>query len=309
MEIEELKAIPITSLLSHLGIEPVTKNREKVQWLYHSPLREDRTPSFSVSRTKNLWNDLALEKGGNVIDLAIQLNGNCTFHKAAEWLEEQYKAFGTGITSEQDKSRYHQSVLNPRRPTESDIRNVKVIELEHRALLGYIMKRGIPIDIGKRYCKEVHYTVFNKEYFGLCFMNIVGGMEIRNVYFKGCYGEKAPSVIPVDKSSRTESCCVFEGFMDFLSYNALRMRNAIGIIPSEPCDCIVLNSTSIVAKAISFIKVYNKAYCYLDNDAAGRNAFKEVLDSMQGAVIDMSSAYSEFNDLNDYLMGKKKIFP
>ena len=58
-------------------------------------------------------------------------------------------------------------------------------------------------------------------------------------------------------------------------------------------------------RILPYHKAYKTSYCYLDNDMAGRNAFKDVLDSMQGEVIDMSSAYSEFNDLNDYLLGQR----
>ena len=43
MEIEELKNIEITRLLTHLGYNPVSKNKANTQWMYRSPLREDRT--------------------------------------------------------------------------------------------------------------------------------------------------------------------------------------------------------------------------------------------------------------------------
>ena len=201
MEIEDLKKIPITSLLSHLGHEPAYKIKGMTQWMYHSPLREDKTPSFSVSTQKNLWNDLGSGIGGNVIDLAIALNGNCTFHKAATWLEEQYRSFASDSFTENLKSR-RQSFFNPQRPSESDFKDVRVEDLSHKALLSYLLNRGIPIEIGRLYCHEVHYCVYQKEYFGICFQNIVGGLEIRNAFFKGCYGEKAPSIIPISKDKQ-----------------------------------------------------------------------------------------------------------
>ena len=49
MKTDELKRIPIWELLSHLGIEPVSKRGGGAQLLYHSPLRPDRNASFSVS--------------------------------------------------------------------------------------------------------------------------------------------------------------------------------------------------------------------------------------------------------------------
>lgn len=200
----------------------------------------------------------------------------------------------------------HIIFLNPKRPTAEDMCDVKVVPLAQHALLSYLMSRGIPIEVGTKYCQEVHYTIYARENFGLCFPNIVGGMEIMNVYFKGCYGVKAPSVIPIEKHKHTQACCVFEGFMDFLSYIVLSTSGRSEVIQLEPCDCIVLNSTSIVHKALPFIKVYQQAYCYLDNDSAGETAYLEIKEAMNGNAKNCCAMYAEYNDLNDYLLGKKR---
>ncbi len=299
MNIEEIKQIKITDLLAHLGHNPVAKTKGGRQWLYKSPFRQERTASFSVSTTKNIWRDFGDSKGGNIIDLAIELRGNCTLHSALLWLEDQYNAFGSGVPVGDNLIK--KSYLNPKRPDESDIRDVRIEPLTHRALLSYLMSRSIPVDIGTRYCKEVHYTIYSKEYFGLCFMNILGGMEIRNPYFKGCHGVKAPSIISVEKEKRTEYCYVFEGFMDFLSYQALFIKGDKVITQDTPCDCIVLNSTSIVQKAIPFMDVYSRVYCYLDNDKAGDNALAEIKQVLGAKVYYMGNLYCDYNDLNDYL--------
>ena len=90
MKIEELKKIPIWELLSHLGIEPVSKRGGGAQLMYHSPLRPDRNASFSVSTRKNLWMDFGTSQGGNVIDLAIALKGYCTFSEAVTMVPQGY---------------------------------------------------------------------------------------------------------------------------------------------------------------------------------------------------------------------------
>ena len=135
-------------------------------------------------------------------------------------------------------------------------------------------------------------------------MNILGGMEIRNPFFKGSFGVKAPSVITLSKSERTPSCCVFEGFMDFLSYQTLLVRDNDPVINPVPRDCIILNSTSMVEKAVPFIQVYDVAFTYLDNDAAGQRASESIDASMADRTIRMSGQFSNFNDLNDYLINK-----
>ena len=296
MEIIDLKSIPIDKLMSNLGYEPVSRMRGGTQLLYRSPFRDDRHPSFSVSVTKNLWHDYAIGKGGNVIDLAIILNGNCSFHNAAVWLEEQSKAFVPGIIcSKEFMSSYNPSI----RDTGPEITGVNITDLTNRVLLSYLQTRRIPSDIGKRYCREAHYFVRGRPYYGICFLNILGGMEIRNAYFKGCYGIKGPSIIALEKTNHTETCCVFEGFMDFLSFKTLVQRGISGLIDQ---DCIVLNSTSLVGKAIPFINVYDGAFIFTDNDQAGRIASQRLSDAMPGKVTSMSGMYSGWNDLNDYLI-------
>ena len=299
----ELKKIPIIGLLEHLGYHPVKQGSNKNQLMYHSPLREDRIPSFSVSIKKNLWNDYGLGRGGNVIDLAIALNGNCTFRHAAEWLEEQFHTFKHGGNSDsiKDWRASLQFVQNPKRSKECEFRDVAICTLTNPALLSYVLKRGISLDLAVKYCKEVHYTVYNKPYFGICFQNILGGMEIRNPFFKGCYGNKAPSVIPVTKERKTRSCCVFEGFMDFLSYLQLQRSGNIEVVQEETLDYVVLNSTSMVNQAITFLTAYPVVFCYLDNDESGKSAFQQINHKHRYAK-DMSHRYQGYKDINGYLM-------
>ena len=304
MKIEELKRIPIWELLSHLGIEPVSKRGGGAQLMYPSPLRPDRNASFSVSTRKNLWMDFGTSQGGNVIDLAIALKGYCTFSEAVTWLEEQARWFHKDILYE-DFSRYDDAHMS-RLSGHSGISNMRVEELTSPRLLEYLESRGIPASIGPRYCKEAHYTVRDREYYGVAFLNILGGMEIRSRSFKGCHGVKAPSVVSVEKTKRTSCCCVFEGFMDFLSYMVLEEKGVPDIVQSFPYDCIILNSTSIIQRAIPFIGVYSIAYCYLDNDFAGKQALDTLDLLMPGRIFEMSSRFSPYNDLNDYLMQRSR---
>ena len=90
--------------------------------------------------------------------------------------------------------------------------------------------------------------------------------------------------------------------MDFLSYMTLWERGDESIVQDVPCDCIVTNSTSLVRKAIPFIDVYQQAFCYLDNDDAGRDAFWKIWSAIGGRAYDMSGRYLGSNDLNDALM-------
>ena len=76
------------------------------------------------------------------------------------------------------------------------------------------------------------------------------------------------------------------------------------VINPVPRDCIILNSTSMVQKAVPFIQVYDVAFTYLDNDTAGQKAVDSIEIAMSNRTIRMSDRFYEFNDLNDYLVRK-----
>ena len=296
MKIEDIKKIPIVELLSNLGFEPAYRTGVGKQCVYHSLFNTDNTPSFSVYVPKNVWYDFSSNVGGNIIDLAMAIKG-CSFSSAVYWLEEQYRSFG-GV------SRLEFSIMGTYDETiENTLCKVSTVPLERPALKKYLSSRGILPEVSQKFCREAHYWIRGRQYYGVCFMNVLGGMEIRNLYFKGCHGTKAPSIIPVEKTGRTESCCVFEGFMDFLSYKTMEITGDKNVIQEQPCDCIVLNSTGMVKKTLPFIKVYSRVFCYLDNDDAGWEAFAKLEEVMPGKVVSCSSRYSSYNDINDYLRG------
>ena len=64
MTIQEIKAIQISNFLASKGYEPI--NRKGNKWWYLSPLHTEKTASFKVDLTKNVWYDFALGKGGNI---------------------------------------------------------------------------------------------------------------------------------------------------------------------------------------------------------------------------------------------------
>lgn len=54
-----------------------------------------------------------------------------------------------------------------------------------------------------------------------------------------------------------------------------------------------------------FLEEYRFIFCYLDNDLAGQKTVETIASLYEGRVDDMSSAYSEYKDLNDYIRDKK----
>ena len=130
-----------------------------------------------------------------------------------------------------------------------------------------------------------------------------GGYEIRNKFFKGCIAPK--DITHIRQTEPGETCCLFEGFMDYLSFLTLRQERH----PDRPAlngqDYIVLNSVSNLSKALRPLGDYERIHCFLDNDRAGLEALREIQREYGSRVRDASPVYSGYKDLNDYLNGKK----
>jgi len=182
------------------------------------------------------------------------------------------------------------------RPLESlpGFEDIRIQSLNNPALLLYLRERNIHIPFAEQVCREVHFTTNDKRYFAIGFENELGGYELRNKYFQGCLSPKGITNI----RNGNETCCIFEGFMDYLSY--LTMQK----IEKSKHDVVVLNSVANLQKAMDFLKSHKAIYTYLDNDDAGRKA-TELIQSIHSTVYNRSTQFAGYKDLNDYLCGKK----
>lgn len=271
----DLNKIQISDFLSEHGYHPTAKKGSN--WWYRSPLRDERTASFKVDVSKNLWYDFGIGKGGTLNTLAELLNVSNHIGNSSCYCQPMKTNF-----------RYQQKDNNA-----SIFTNVVPMELAAASLFNYLSSRSIDDVVAKRYCKELHYTTYGKNYFAIGFPNQSGGYEMRNAYFKGCISPKDISVI----TQGNAECHVFEGFMDFLSY----------VVLHGDCDAVVLNSVINVGKAVGVLNHYNKVYCHLDNDEAGRNATLQLIASCTCTVADVSDEYADSKDLNEYLCKMKKL--
>ncbi len=145
--------------------------------------------------------------------------------------------------------------------------------LRHLALLNYLQnERRIPVDVATTCCEQVYYRVGQKTYFGIGFKNRSGGYEIRSQNFKGCGTCKDITFIPhgLTDDGQLRHLCLFEGFIDFLSYITLQVNGDRSLLCAEGLhDTIVLNSVVNIKKIVGLINRYTYIHCYLDNDEAG----------------------------------------
>ena len=259
MNYEEIKRrISIRAYLAARGINPRWERGNR--GMYLSPLRKERTASFSVSYDKNLWHDFGTGEGGSIIDLVARMEG-CSEIEAARRLAIGEHGMLVPI---------HVEALRTNEPTPSRLIILSDRELTHPALLGYLTGRGIDPAIARTYCREVRYTIGGKEYFAIGFRNDAGGWELRNPRFKGSSTPK--NITTLDNGSDTTM--VFEGFIDFLSYLSLKAN------PTPAIDATVLNSVTNLQKAVPFLSHHRVVHAFLDNDDAGRKALARLKESL-----------------------------
>ncbi len=70
MNCAEANQLDMVDYLNSISIQ-ANKIKGSDHW-YHSPLRDEKEPSFKINKTKNVWYDHGLGKGGNLIDFVIE---------------------------------------------------------------------------------------------------------------------------------------------------------------------------------------------------------------------------------------------
>ena len=279
--IQDIKLIPIHDYLVKRGIAPRQENSR--YGFYLSPLRDEQDASFKVDYVQNLWYDFGAGRGGSIIDLVMEIE-NCNFQQAVEKLRNDNILTSTLVTSQT----LHTSV--------SGLKVSEDYPLRHPALINYLDSRAIDASIAKKFCREVHYSVGEHNYFAIGFRNNYGGWELRSERFKGCSTPKHITTI----NNGSDKALAFEGFMDVLSYLTIKQND------SPTCNIAVLNSVANVQKAVPFLARHRSIYTFLDNDDAGRKALSEIERlCSQSKVINQSDFYRRHKDLNDYLRSQQ----
>ena len=284
-DLSRIKQYPIVEYLESKGIKPV--RRTSVYALYRSPLRAETHPSFKVDTEKNLWIDYAECRGGSIIDLCMRLEG-CTLSEAIHHLG-QNAPDNTVYSSHKD---FSQNNLQPTMAANETRKLISISDTLPPHLQEYLTKvRCIDLEKAKPFLKCISYEVRGRHYQAIGFANLSGGYELRDdKTFKGTIAPKDITPIFTD---RAEPVCIFEGFMDFLSF--LSMKEEI------TNHSLVMNSVSNVARTIRYLNDRHLTHirAFLDNDEAGRRAVQYFIKT-GFHVEDMNIHYKDFKDLNDF---------
>jgi DNA primase len=288
-QIKELKQVSIVGYLAGKGIYPTSKKGRC--YLYLSPLREEKTASFSVDTVRNTFLDFGNSNGKttSIIDLVVLMEkvsfldackilGSYDGEKEIEFLEDKFSLLTVNTVNSETKN--------------YEVTAVK--DLQHPALIRYVESRKISLHTAFSYLKEIHYKNAKGKFFGVGYQNDNGGYVLRSEIMKkpinlGHTGIKTFAV------AGSKNVSIFEGLFDFLS--------AIEHYKSSPrCTAIVLNSVSNLSKAMPQLTGATTIYSYLDNDDAGKKATQRMRDAGLN-ILDQSSLYSvhNFKDFNDFL--------
>ena len=288
-DLSRIKRYPIVEYLERKGIKPVRKTPTYV--MYRSPLREETHPSFKVDTEKNLWIDYAEGRGGSIIDLCIRLEG-CTLSEAICRLGQNALEH-TAYCSCSSKRETSISPNQRKDITASGTRRLICLSDTLPPHLQEYLTEECCIDLekAKPFLKCISYEVRGRRHEAIGFANSSGGYELRDdKTFKGTIAPKDITPIFEDKA---QPVCLFEGFMDILSF--LSMKEEV------TNQCLVMNSVSNVVRSIHYLNKRNitSVRAFLDNDDAGRKAVQEFVNT-GFKVEDMAVYYGDFKDLNDF---------
>ena len=284
-DLSRIKRYSIVEYLERKGIRPVRKTPTYA--MYRSPLREETHPSFKVDTEKNLWIDYGEGRGGSIIDLCMRMEG-CT-------LSEAIRRLGQNASDNGTYSFLNDFVPNNPQPVMVANGTRRLIEISDTLppyFQEYLTKvRCINLEKAMPFLKCISYEVRGRRYQAIGFTNLSSGYELRDdKTFKGTIAPKDITPIFTD---RAEPVCIFEGFMDFLSF--LSMKEEI------TNHCLVMNSVSNVARTIRYLNDRHLTHirAFLDNDEAGRRAVQDFIKA-GFHVEDMNIHYKDFKDLNEY---------
>lgn len=279
---ERVRQTDMVSYLSRIGIEPARTSG--ANYWYISPFRDEKTPSFKINRSLNLWYDFGEGAGGNLIDFGIR------YHRCS--VADFLNAFKKDILLLPAAA----AAARKAPPQESKIRILDEQPLQKPALLSYLQSRSIDIDLARAHCRQVHYELSGKPYYAIGFANDSGGYELRSPYSKISSSPKDITTI----SRQSPVVAVFEGFFDFLSYRSIHHNQH-----KQPETFLVLNSVAFFSRARSMIQTYPQVHLYLDLDQTGRLLTTRAL-AENSHWIDKSALYQGYKDLNEYLVAQNR---
>jgi hypothetical protein len=264
MNIEFANTIPLTQILSKLGLTAITQENGILS--YYSPLNPEKPLSLFVNEERNDWVDYTLGKSGNTFDFVCAYlnsqNENCRPTDALRWLNNiagYVPRLAPEIlpASEVDNS-FQLRAISP-------IRKIQLVQ--------YLRTLGISIDLAKKHLRQIRlYNAQTKKYlYVLGYQNEDKGWYLRSHHTKILLNPQSITFIR-GKIPKPDEVHIFKSIFDYLSYLTHKDSKELNE------DSIILNNYRCLQDASAYIKNYGyrTAYTWMDNDLVGNIATEEL---------------------------------
>ncbi|MEO6284371.1 MAG: hypothetical protein ABIN80_14345 [Dyadobacter sp.] len=145
--------------------------------------------------------------------------------------------------------------------------------------------------VAKKYGRQVHYELGDRQYYALGFGTDFGGYELPNSFQKSLvFRRRSLQLIQALKT-----CLCLKASL-ILSYKTPLLPTG-----EEPEAYVILNSISLFERARPFIVQHSQINLYLDRDSQGRPCRSEAT-LVNEKYKDASGLYECFKDLNEWLV-------
>jgi len=276
----DINSISLVDFLSRIGIFPIEK--QCGEFLYLSPFRSEKKPSFSVNERKNCWYDFGLS---DCQDYGL-IGFIKKYYNTTEFIDcKRILCEVMDLPSQEIKCRSIERKTVLKLIGEEDIKDDSLIK--------YIKGRKVSLTTARRYLKQCVYRFYDKEMIGLSYKNFLGGTEI--IAMDGMKCSLDHKTFTIFKGSDTVS--IFEGIFDYLSF--LKITNK----RKSARTVIILNSVTSVKKAMEQINPLSIVHLYLDRDKAGYECRDLMFSNF--SCTDHGYQYDGYKDLSDMLMDKR----
>lgn len=309
-----LNDFPIVDFLSLVGHK--VHRVYRAEHVYFSPLREEKTPSFSVNVHSNVWIDFGLGgAGGKLLALAQRLF-NTDFTTAARITAQLVAGWQRPAPVEAPLPVPEGLTMPPVVPT-CKKRVVRITELRDKILMEYLVNdRGIDLNAVMK-CpavwerlREVHYwsndakdgTKQVRPNWSIGLLNEGGGYELFSKDYQSSLGGKSFTFIPGKQSG----VAIFESAIDLLSAITKTYKRLKGKWSGFQMSVIVLNSIKFRKQARDLVRTLGSIFYYGDNDKAGQETAAYYRKECKGQdFYDERQKFRGYKDYNDWLLGKK----
>lgn len=149
--------------------------------------------------------------------------------------------------------------------------------------------------------KTVQITALNVVYYGIGIRNGKGGMEFYSSSLSNApVTVRRPGItyIPRVEGHRSDNCCLFSDFMDYLSFLTLRDKHRMAL---PDCDCLIMSAISNFMQMLHDCKKYDRVYCFFPNTVYGKTLFLTVNGAAKRSVKDCSELYKGIPNIHQYI--------